>query len=62
MSTQFIVCSYQGNVYIREVRSHDTTIYMDRELKSFYTEEEALSYASSIEEEEYNNYIGADND
>ena len=39
-----LVCMHQGNVYTREVYSNNTTIYMDREIASFASVDEANEY------------------
>lgn len=58
MST-FVVCGYQGNVYVREVHENDTTVYMDTEFADFDTYEEADKFASGIEDDYYTNYHAA---
>jgi len=39
-----LVLAYQGNVYTREVYENDNTVYMDSEIASFNTMEEANHY------------------
>jgi hypothetical protein len=50
-TTSFIVAEYQGNVYSREVHYNDTTVYMDNQLGSFATQEEADDFINEVADE-----------
>jgi hypothetical protein len=50
MKGVYVVAFYQGNFYTRFVPSNSTTVYMDIEVGSFPTEEQALSALNLLEE------------
>lgn len=45
---KIMVLMYQGNVYTRDVYTYDSTIYMDSEIASFPTREEADAYINEM--------------
>jgi hypothetical protein len=50
MKGYYVIAFYRGNFYYRFVPENATTVYMDWEVASFPTEEEALAALNLLEQ------------
>ena len=56
MDSYFVVATYQGHTYIREMAYTDNTIYADTVLTNFNTRAEAEAYRDSVYESVWDEY------